>query len=146
MTALVGLLGIVVGVLLGGGVQLIVTWRERKNALRRAARLLYGDYWLALSAVRSVAEVGVWWNDKSAPPLEHWRRYREPLADSNGRACLQTVDGGFHRVADLDRWRQAGLTPGDVEDEVKETTEQLYEVGGCCSWRGSPRTKARQGR
>lgn len=66
-TALIGLLGIVVGVLLGGGVQILVWLQQRKGESKRAARLLYGDCHLAVDAV-GLVEMGLLWDEKSAPP------------------------------------------------------------------------------
>jgi hypothetical protein len=75
-----GLLGIAVGALLGGVVQAGVAAYERSQGSTRAARLLFGDHYIALSATRSMAALGVWWSDDSAPPLDDWRRYRESAA------------------------------------------------------------------
>jgi hypothetical protein len=49
---------------------------------------------------------------------------------------FQTVDGAFHRVADLDRWRRAGLDPTDLVAEAKEAVEQLQEAGGLLLLKG----------
>jgi hypothetical protein len=130
MTALIGLIGVAVGVLLGGGVQLLVAWRERVGASRRAARLLFGDHLLALAAVRSLIEVEHWWSEDSAPPLSDWRRYREALAGAMEGTTFITVDGAFQRVSDLERWRRLGLSASDQKEEAIEARDQLYEVGG----------------
>lgn len=134
--ALIGLLGAVLGVLLGGGVQVGVGWIERRAAARRAARLLFGDHLLALVAVRSMAALGVWWSDESAPPLDEWRRYREALAASIYGPDFQTVDGAFHRAADLERWRQAGLEAADCVDAAREAARQFVDVGGILLTKG----------
>lgn len=127
--ALIALAGGLVGVLLGGGVQVAVEERNHRAATRRAARLLYGDHLLALVAVRSFVGLAYWWSDESAPPLEDWRRYREALADKMSGRDFQTVDGAFHRVADLDRWRRARLAPDGFEGEGQEAVKQLERVG-----------------
>jgi hypothetical protein len=129
-TALIGVGGVVIGVLLGGGVQVGVEKLNSRAATRRAARLLFGDHLLALVAVRSMVGIGVWWSDETAPPLDDWRRYREALAGTMNGSDFQTVDGAFHRVADLERWRRAGLDAPSQADSGREAVAQLEEVGG----------------
>src|SRR5262249_28115886 len=125
-----------VGILLGGGVQIAVARHERRQAAKRAARLLFGDFWLALSAVRSMAALGVWWNEQAAPPLEDWRMHREALAGSMRGSDCPTVAGGFHQVAALESWRKVGLRASDLADEARQTEKQLYAVGGILLQRG----------
>src|SRR2546426_1230893 len=116
--------------MLGGGVQVVVTRLDRRDAAKRAARLLFGDHYLALAAVRSMVALKVWWDEDSAPELRDWKRYREALAGSMYGPDFQTVDGAFHRVADLERWRRAGLKASDLVKDAKEAIDQLKEVGG----------------
>ncbi len=122
------LLGVIVGVLLGGGVQLFVAWRQRVWESRRAARLLFGDAWLAIVAIRSMANLGVWWRDESGPRLDDWNRYREALAGAMDGPAWMTVDGAFHRVANLETWRKVGLDASDQEDDAREAVDQLHEA------------------
>src|SRR5262245_42490267 len=122
------LLGVVVGVLLGGGVQLFVTWRQRVWESRRAARLLFGDAWLAIVALRSMAALGVWWSEESGPRLDDWSRYREALAGAMDGPAFMTVDGAFHRAADLETWRKVGLDASGQEDDAREAVDQLHEA------------------
>jgi hypothetical protein len=129
-TALVGLAGVLIGTLLGGGVQLVVNWHDRRMASRRAARLLFGDHWLASSAVKSLNDLEYWWSDEMKPPLEGWHRYREELAGAMYGPAFQTVDGAFYRVAGLEDSRRAGLKPADVREDAELAYKQLYEAGG----------------
>jgi hypothetical protein len=127
---LIALLGVIIGVLLGGGMQIFFAWWERRQAGRRAARLLFGDHYLALSAIRSMAALGVWWNEMAAPPVSDWKQYREALAGRLGSHDFQTVDGAFHRAANLETWRRAGLDALDMTDQANEAAEQMTEAGG----------------
>jgi hypothetical protein len=127
--ALVGLVGVVVGVLLGGGVQVVVARLDRRAAARSAARLVYGDPILALSAIRTMAALEFWWSDEAAPPLEDWRHLRQALAGSLSGPDFQTVDGAFYRVAGLETWRKAGLKPEDQVDDARAAAEQLQRAG-----------------
>jgi hypothetical protein len=56
-TVLVGIGAAILGVLVGGGVQLYVAHRERLADSRRAARLLFSDLWVGASAVRALREI-----------------------------------------------------------------------------------------
>jgi hypothetical protein len=129
-TALVGLAGVLIGTLLGGGVQIAVNRHDRRMASRRAARLLFGDHWLASSAVKSLRDLEYWWSDEMKPPLDGWQRYREQLAGAMYGPDFQTVDGAFYRVAGLEDARRAGLKPADLRDEASVAYQQLYEAGG----------------
>lgn len=127
--ALVGLVGVVVGVLLGGGVQVVVARLDRRAAARSAARLLYGDHILALSAIRTMAALEFWWSDEAAPPLEGWRSFRGALAAWLGGQDFMTVDGAFYHVAGLETWRKAGLKPQDQVEDARIAVEQLHRAG-----------------
>jgi len=127
--AVVGLLGIIVGALLGGVVQVGVARVERRATTRRAARLLYGDHVIALSAVRSMAGMEFWWSDEAAPTLDGWRRYREDLAGAMPGPDFQTVDGAFYRVAGLEMWRRVGLAARNNVEEAHHTVNQLEAAG-----------------
>jgi hypothetical protein len=127
-TALIGIGAAILGVLVGGVVQLYVAHRERVAASRRAARLLFSDLWIGASAVRSLRDIEFWWAEEVKPPLEDWRRFREPLAGAMWGPDFQTVDGAFTRIADLERWRLAKAKPEDVADEARVTAEQAKEA------------------
>jgi hypothetical protein len=129
-TAAIGLLGVVVGVLLGGGVQLLVAWQERRASSRRAARLLFGDCQLCLEAVEGLTMGDRRWGPASAPPLDGWRRHREALAGAMDGPAFQTVDGAFYRVAKLDAWIESGEELVDIEVDAQEGAEQLEVVAG----------------
>jgi hypothetical protein len=130
LTALIGILGLIVGILLGGVVQVGVARYERKQSSKRAARLLFGDHYLALSAIESMGAMEFWWSEEAAPPLDDWRRYREALASAMWGPDFQTVDGAFHRVANLETWRRAGLEAADCKDDAIKAANQLKEAGG----------------
>jgi hypothetical protein len=73
--------------------QLLVAWRERVNASRRAARLTFGDHYAAQIAVNSLIHHGAWWSDDSRQPLDGWREHRFALAGAMLANAFQTVDG-----------------------------------------------------
>ena len=77
-----------------------------------------------------MAAMQFWWSDEAAPPLEDWRRYREALSGAMHGPDFQTVDGAFHRVANLETWRQAGLEASGLADDARDAAKQLEEVGG----------------
>jgi hypothetical protein len=129
-TATIGLLGVVVGVLLGGGVQLLVAWQERRATSKRAARLLFGDCQLCLEAVGWLTLGQRRWVSESAPPLEGWRRHREALAGAMDGPAFQTVDGAFYRVAGLVAWIETDDDLTDIEVDAEETTKQLKAAAG----------------
>lgn len=128
--ALIGLGGAILGVLSGGGVQLFVAHRQRKADSRRAARLLFADLWIGSSAVRSLRDLEYWWAEEVKPRLEDWYRYREALAGGMWGPDFQTVDGAFTRIAELERWRVAGMEPADMVRDAREADEQAYRAAG----------------
>jgi hypothetical protein len=130
-TAAIGLLGIVVGVLLGGGVQLLVAERERKAMSKRAARLLFADCQLCLDAVQWLKMGDRRWGPPNKPPLAGWRHHREALAGAMEGPAFQTVDGAFYRVANLDAWIETGDDLADIEIDAEEAAQQLEEGGRC---------------
>lgn len=127
-TALIGLLGVVVGVLLGGGVQILVAKLDRRAESKRAARLLFGDAHFAENALANAAE-GIWWQKANAPSLDGWRRYREALAGAMDGPAFQSVDGAFQRIANIEVWRETGEV-GDLEVDAAEALEQMREARG----------------
>jgi hypothetical protein len=127
-TAVIGLLGVIVGVLLGGGVQLLVSWRERRAQSKRAARLLFGDCQLCLEAVEWLKRGDRQWYPASLPALDGWRKHREALAGAMDGPAFQTVDGAFYRVAKLDAWIKHGQELADLEVDAEETAQQLEEA------------------
>ena len=126
-TALIGLLGVVIGVLLGGGVQVGVAWLERRSAARRAARLLFGDHEFALNALSNAAN-GIWWEKTNAPPLEGWRKHREALAGAMDGVEFRTVDDAFQRIANIEAWLGTEER-ADIEEDAREAAEQLEKAG-----------------
>jgi hypothetical protein len=129
MPLVAALLGVIVGVLLGGAVQLFVSWRERKARSRRAARLLFGDCQLAIYALNLlILERRIGWGDKNAPPLDGWRQYRESLADAMEGAAFQTVDGAFYRIAQLETVREADIDQTDIEMDAEDALKQMEEA------------------
>jgi hypothetical protein len=128
--ALIGLGGAILGVLLGGGIQLFVARRQRREQSRRAARLLFADLWLGASAVRSLRDIEYWWADEVKPRLDEGYRYREALAGAMWGPDFQTVDGAFTRIAELERWRLAGMKPEDMVSDARGADEQAYEAAG----------------
>src|SRR5437773_1270748 len=126
-TALIGLLGVVVGVLLGGGVQVGVAWLERRSAARRAARLLFGDHEFALNALTNAAK-GIWWEKTNAPSLEGWRKHREALAAAMDGIDFRAVDDAFQRIADIEAWLGTEETT-DIEEDARDAVEQLEKAG-----------------
>ena len=128
-TARVGIGGAIVGVPLGGAVQLYVGHRERQAASRGAARLLFADLWIGASAVRSLRDIESWWSKEVKPPLEDWRRYRQALAvamwDEISRPWTR-----LSRIAELERWRQADAKPEDLVDGDRETAKQAHQAAG----------------
>jgi hypothetical protein len=129
-TVLVGLGSAILGVLLGGAVQIYVAHRERDAAARRAARLLFSDLWIGASAVRSLRDIEYWWAEEAKPPLEDWRRYREALAGAMHGPDFQTVDGAFTRIAELERWRKAEMKPEDMVEEAQTAAAQAHQAAG----------------
>jgi hypothetical protein len=126
-TALIGLLGVIVGVLVGGGVQVGVAWMERRAESRRAVRLLFGDCYFALNQLTNAAQ-GIWWDKATAPPLDGWRQHRAALAGAMDGPAFQTVDGAFQRVANIEKWRRTDEV-ADIEEDAREAAEQLE--GAC---------------
>jgi hypothetical protein len=110
-TALVGIGGAILGVLLGGGVQLLVAHRQRKVESKRAARLLFADLWIGSSAVRSLRDIEYWWGEEVKPRLDDWYRYREALAGGMWGPDFQTVDGAFTRSRSLSAGVWLGWRP-----------------------------------
>src|SRR5262249_12673272 len=127
-TAVIGFSGIVVGVLLGGGVQLIVSQSDRRAASKRAARLLFGTLALAIDAV-ALLKLGMFWDEKSAPPLDDWRSHREALAGAMDGPAFHTVDRAFFRVANLDNWiRNYRDEITDIDVDAEEVLQQLRKA------------------
>lgn len=125
LTALIGLLGVIVGVLVS--VQLIVAARERKLESRRSARLLFADQLHATSAIEFLLEHDAWWSDEMAPPLEGWRRHS--FAGAMEGVAFLDVDGAFYRVAALERSRNLGVPPADARDDAQAALQMLEKAG-----------------
>jgi hypothetical protein len=104
--AVIALLGIVAGGLLSGAVQLVVTWRERRNRSRAAARILFSNLWAAREAYEYALAAGAWW-DRSLPRGD-WAKYRDQLAAGMDGVSFQRVSQAFYSLNSQDDARQAG--------------------------------------
>jgi hypothetical protein len=127
--AIVGLLGAVLGVLVGGGVQVGIARIERRSAARNAARLLWADHALALELVGSMVRRGQWWSDESAPTTANWHRYREALAGAIWGPGFVWVDGAFFAVDALERSRRDGVEAKDRAGAGRDAIKDLEEAG-----------------
>ena len=127
-TAIVGLLGVVVGVLLGGGVQLLVARQERKAQSKRAARLLFLDSQLCLQAVELLQGGDRRWYPPTTPALDGWRKHREALAGAMEGRSFQTVDSAFSAVARLDAFIEYNDDLQDFELSAEDAAQQLREA------------------
>jgi type II secretory pathway pseudopilin PulG len=81
-SALIGLVGILAGVLIGGGVRMFIEWRNRKREAQGAARMLYMELQGAQQAIEDLQARKDW--DKLVTDWTSygraWEKYAEPLS------------------------------------------------------------------
>lgn len=136
--AIVGLVGVVLGVLIGGTLD---WWRERRGALRRgraAARLLRADLYVVSRILRTgIAQQQVpGFLDISLPS---WRDQRDLLADALDDDAWSIVSAACSRLQALaevqrlaPRWSRGRLKDSEVKLLDKALTEvvEAYEALG----------------
>lgn len=134
--ALLGFLGVIAGVLLSGGMQMLMAWSERRRAGRVAALLLYDRAALALVALDEAYRLKRWsatveWH----APLVEWERQRVPLTNAMRPTQFRNLSVAFGLLAQLDIWRAEDLASPDASSFA--LTELLYtEVSGAIAEAG----------
>jgi hypothetical protein len=124
--ALFGLLGVLVGGVLGGGVQVAVAARERRQEARAAARLVFRDLWLAQDMLEAATRAETWWDPGFAIPLDDWRTYRKALASALPAEAWTTVDGAFHGLRVIEDARRQDVE-ADADDHFEAVQERIPE-------------------
>lgn len=115
-TAIVGLLGVIVGGVLNG----VVGWRldlaRQRRAGRAAARLVRSELNAILSEVEIAANFGDWRAYENVSS-EHWQAHRTLLAETLSYDEFEIVSTAF---VDTSLWRRQGRTEDrDMDDDTK---------------------------
>jgi hypothetical protein len=98
IAALASLLGVAVGAVLGGAVELWVASRQEAKQAKVGARLVRVDLSLAADHLREAAASGQWWQffDTS---MEAWDVYRAPLAAQLDGDAFEHVTQSVYELA-----------------------------------------------
>jgi hypothetical protein len=109
-TVVAALLGVVVGGLLSGAVQMTVAWRERQRAGRVAARLLYMHLWWAEGGLDLTVKAQGWsdladWEGACAA----WAEQRVALAGALNTNDFLVIAAAFTGIERLRKWSAADL-------------------------------------
>jgi len=91
--ALIGLLGVVAGALLGGVVNQEVERRRRRARAGVAGRLIALELGVAARRIRSAQQSGQWWT--GSLPSAEWDKHREDLALDMDPAVLDRLYDGY---------------------------------------------------
>jgi hypothetical protein len=110
--AVFALIGIVIGAILSGTIQLFIDWRNRRTMSRAAARVVFADLYAAMESYAEAARKKRWWT-RGDLPLEAWHQYRDALAAVMDGDAFNIVNAAFQNVAYYDALRRAG--PGEGE-------------------------------
>lgn len=123
--AVFGLVGVVIGALITGGVDLILEHRREERALRTAGRMLTLELVEARNLITTSLAEGHW----LAEPLrvlsnEQWSEHRGIWAAAKGK-CWDEVSEAFLKVADVRRHHASakGGTPIKSSSRSQQTTE-----------------------
>lgn len=137
-SALIGLVGVIAGVLVTGGVQAILTSRDRRRDARVAAALIFAD----LATAREMLDA-VLAGDAAAPPasdlykfLEVWREQRRPLALGVSPFDFHTIAGAFNILANAASGIDVG--PPLLSDKLGVLTAvEFFDRATEVAWRAS---------
>ncbi len=113
--ALIGLIGIIVGALLAGLLNLVAERSKRHFSGRTAALLIRAELQAAARRIKSTLDTGVWW--RGDLPSAAWKQYAHDLALAVPRSYAQ---GG----------RRAAAVPGQPGEETEQPTEKQLGPGG----------------
>lgn len=92
-TAILGMVGVVIGALVAGGAQLMVLRREDRYARRAAIRLLCLDFHKVLAVTRDVPESGAWGPERDPLPQGAFDSHAATLARMLPPVTWKKVEG-----------------------------------------------------
>lgn len=106
-------MGIVVGAILSGTIQLFIDWRNRRTASRIAARVLFSDLFSAMEAYVEAVELKRWWR-RGELPLEGWKTYRDGLAAVMNGEKFNEVNAAFQNIEYYEAQRRSDPVEGET--------------------------------
>jgi hypothetical protein len=134
--AVFGLIGVAVGALVAGGVDLTLERSRERKATRGALRLLRTDLDRAAAMLKTSIAREQWWPAPFVLPTSIWEGQRDLLStgvketndwDAISRACVGLQDlGGFHAALKMDA--NADNPAYSAQDSEKSLGEVLQKV------------------
>lgn len=115
--ALIGLIGVVAGALLGGAVSLYVQRNQERRLAAAAGRLIAGELGVVERRLRSSLVSQHWWDGEL--PNDAWQAHLKDLALNVSPAELEKVDAAY---AIIDRWNKRRRT-GAIDPKTLERLE-----------------------
>lgn len=97
--ALIGLIGVVAGALLGGLVRVLVDRQRQQLRARVAARLIAAELGVVVRKLQSAVKTGGWWAGEL--PTQAWRGHLGDLAVVVSNADLNSVQAAYESI---DTW------------------------------------------
>lgn len=117
-SAIFALIGIVIGAVLSGTVQIFIAWRARENGARAAGRILFADLITIHSAYVYATKHRDWWIEDL--PLADWKIYRNVLAVSMPDDLFHAVSGAMYETERDELWRNEGVAFSERRVDPKE--------------------------
>jgi hypothetical protein len=125
LTAIFGLIGVVVGASASGFVSYVLQRRRERASLRSAVRLLQEDLGYAHSLLDSALEDGAWWPSSFELPVETWSAQREIVTAYVDVTTWLEVSGAFGSIRNINAARVGAAERGEPRfaDELAHLLE-----------------------
>jgi hypothetical protein len=116
--AIFGLVGVVVGAIVTGGVQVFLDWLHERRAVKRAKRLVSGELLQLITVLRSAYDTGRWpqWADISlAFDTSAWRDERPYLAAAVSLFSWTRLVGCYTQIPVISATFTAAVAAGKIQ-------------------------------
>ena len=136
-SAFVGFIGVIAGVLAAGGMQALLTARDRRRDARVAAALIFAD----LATARGLLDMVVSGDASEPPPeelhrfLDVWREQRLPLAGGVSPTEFHTIAGAFKLLENAAAGSRVGPPLSDKLGVL--TALQVFDRASRVAWHAS---------
>ena len=122
-TAIIGLVGVVVGAVVTGALDWLMTRREDRTQLRVALRLVCTDLHKAIAVTAPVARSGAWGPERDSLVPHAYEKHAGALARSLAPASWKKLEGAVLGMQRLDSIRRAMF-----EDDREASSDEMADI------------------